>query len=408
MIPLIQNTLTTLYYLIGAYLLFNCSYILLFALAGHKKSPQPLTLVKQFRRFCILVPAYKEDTVILETAKAARAHTYRGPADVFVVADGLKPETVLTLKALGTQVIEVNFEKSTKGKALQTAMATIPANVYDVALVLDADNIMDHGLLEKVNSSFEEGFQVVQAHRTAKNMDTPFALLDACNEEINNQIFRKGHQALGLSAALIGSGMAFEFLYLKKLLEGIGEVAGEDKELDFRIVKDHKHVHYLHEAYIFDEKIANAQVFSSQRTRWISAQITSCQQHFLPSLVQLFKRPNFNFFNKGLQTLLLPRVLLLGTLTLLLGISFLTPHPADGIFYAFLLLAAGLALLISLPRRLYRKSLLQALVRLPAALFFMVLALFKIGKVKKSFIHTPHGHIASPLVLTMEQPKNLR
>jgi cellulose synthase/poly-beta-1,6-N-acetylglucosamine synthase-like glycosyltransferase len=396
MTTLIHLTLTALYYLTGAYLGFNCCYILLFALAGHKKSPRPLTRVTQFRRFCLLIPAYKEDQVILETARAARGHQYRGLADIFIVADGLQPATVLILKATGANVIEVNFEKSTKGKALQTAMATIAADAYEVALVLDADNIMDMGFLEKVNRAFEEGFQVVQAHRTAKNMDTPFALLDACNEEINNQIFRKGHQALGLSAALIGSGMAFEFPYLKKLLVGIGEVAGEDKELDFRLVKDRKSVHYLHEAYLFDEKIASAKVFAGQRTRWISAQLTSCQQHFLPSLLQLFKRPNINFFNKGLQTLLLPRVLLLGTLTLLLGVSFFTPDPGDAVFYAVLLLAAGMALLVSLPRRLYRKSLLQALVRLPAALFFMVLALFNIGKVKKSFIHTPHGPVLDP------------
>jgi cellulose synthase/poly-beta-1,6-N-acetylglucosamine synthase-like glycosyltransferase len=407
MMTLVQNLLTGLYYLTGAYLLFNCAYILFFALAGHTKSARPVSQAPGFRRFCILIPAYKEDAVILETAQSAMAHKYRGLFDVFVVADGLKPETVLAIKKTGARVIEVYFEKSTKGKALQTAMAAIPANVYASALVLDADNIMGQGFLEMLNNAFAEGFQVIQGHRTAKNTQTPFAFLDACNEEINNQIFRKGHQALGLSAALIGSGMAFDFLYLKKLLEDIGEVAGEDKELDFRIVRDRVHVHYLHQAYIFDEKVSHAKVFSGQRSRWISAQITSCRKHFLPSLEALFKHHNFSFFNKGLQTLLLPRILLLGALTLLLGLSCFSPNLADTIFYACLLLAAGLALLIALPRHLYRKSLLQALLRLPAALFFMVLALCNIGKVKKSFIHTPHGSPSPAMLLTFEQPENI-
>ncbi|MGV3638944.1 MAG: glycosyltransferase [Adhaeribacter sp.] len=388
---LAQNLISAFYYLLGAYLVFNCAYILFFALAGHRKSRPGLRQTATFRRFCLLIPAYKEDSVILDSTRAALAHPYRGWFEVVVVADGLKPATVLALQQAGARVIAVQFEKSTKGKALQAAMAALDARQYDLALVLDADNIMDHGVLEKVNLAFGAGCRVVQTHRTAKNTDTPFALLDACNEEINNQIFRQGHLALGLSAALIGSGMAFEFGYLKKLLEGIGEVAGEDKELDFRIARDQVKVHYLPQALVFDEKISSARVFSGQRSRWIAAQISSCRKHLLPSLLLLCTRRNFSYFNKGLQTLLLPRILLLGLLSLLLLVSFFTPGAGDSLLFGGLLLAAGLALLVALPRRFYRKNLLQALVRLPAALFFMVLALLRIGRVKKSFIHTPHG-----------------
>jgi hypothetical protein len=49
----------------------------------------------------------------------------------------------------------------------------------------------------------------VQGHRTAKNTNNSWAILDAISEEINNNIFRKGHRVLGLSSAIIGSGMAF-------------------------------------------------------------------------------------------------------------------------------------------------------------------------------------------------------
>jgi len=41
------------------------------------------------------------------------------------------------------------------------------------------------------------------------------ALLDGISEEINNNIFRKGHQTLGLSSALIGSGMALIMSFLE-------------------------------------------------------------------------------------------------------------------------------------------------------------------------------------------------
>lgn len=386
----IQILVTAFFSLIAAYLVFNMSYLLFFALAGLKKNQPVAGKARTLRKFCVLIPAYKEDVVIIETGKAAVKHQYDGEADVFVIADGLKPETISTLRANGVGVIEVSFEKSTKGKAMQTALANLPPNTYDIAMVLDADNIMGNNVLNKINLAFEEGFRVVQAHRTAKNLDTPFALLDACNEEINNQFFRKGHHAVGLSAALIGSGMAFEYSYLIKLLVGIGEVAGEDKEIDFRIVKDGVKVHYLHDAYVYDEKVANAAVFTGQRSRWIMAQIDCCRKYFGQGFVQLFRHGNFEFFDKVLQTLLLPRVLLMGVLTFMLAQSLLNPWGLSPVFWAALLFITGATLLVALPKRFYNRQLWQAIVRLPAVFFYMCLAMLKIRKTGKSFVHTPH------------------
>jgi hypothetical protein len=40
---------------------------------------------------------------------------------------------------------------------------------------------------------------VVQGHRAAKNTKD-FAMLDAISEEINNNIYSKGHRAIGMSS----------------------------------------------------------------------------------------------------------------------------------------------------------------------------------------------------------------
>lgn len=394
---LLALLLQSVSYLAALYLLFNCAYILYFAVAGHLARQPSLPPAKTWRRICVLIPAYREDVVIIETGKAARRHAYQGVHDVFVVADGLKPQTLAALKKLGVGTIEVSFEKSTKGKALQKAMDLLPEHAYDMALVLDADNIMAEGFLEQINDAFEAGHQVVQGHRTAKNLNTPFALLDACNEEINNQIFRKGHQAAGFSAALIGSGMAFRYAYLKQLLVNIGEVAGEDKELDFRIVKDQVPITYLDQALVYDEKVAQARVFAGQRSRWIAAQIDCAQKYFLPGFRELFRRGNTAFFDKVLQTLLLPRILLMGCLAGLLPVSWLNPYGPPPAFWAALLLTAGFSLLISVPARFYNARLLQAVVRLPLALWFMVVALLKARQARQTFVHTPHGQINHPL-----------
>lgn len=386
-LELISNTIL---YAIGVYLLLNCCYLLFFSFAGHKKSTSLLSAAKVKRKICVLIPAYRENEVILESSQAALQHSYSGEFDVCVIADGLKPETISILQQQGAKVIEVNFERSTKGKALLTALGILPSNEYDIAVVLDVDNIMGKNFLEEVNNAFDTGYKVVQAHRTAKNMETSFAFLDACNEEINNHIYRKGHFAVGLSSALIGSGMAFDYKYFKQLLTGIGETVGEDKELDFRIAKDQVKICYLNDVYVYDEKIENAQVFTQQRTRWIASQLEFLKKYAGEGVIQLFKG-NLEFCNKVVQAFLVPRMLLIGVLGLFFLLSIVIPFGPSVSFWAILLVMLSASLFIALPGRFYKdKRLWEAIVRIPYAVFCMCLALLRVNKTKASFLPTPH------------------
>jgi cellulose synthase/poly-beta-1,6-N-acetylglucosamine synthase-like glycosyltransferase len=389
---LFELILQSIAYIFGAFLLFNCAYLLFFSLAGHKKIKrlQELGAHDKFRRYCILIPAYQENVVILESAKAALQHAYRGKFDVVVIADGLEPQTVQTLKTLGSTVVEVSFERSTKGKALATALDTLPSHLYDAAIVLDVDNIMGKNFLEEVNKAFAAGYKVVQAHRTAKNTDSAFSLLDACNEEINNHIFRKGHFALGMSASLIGSGMAFHYDYFQKLLVGIGDTVGEDKEIDYRILKDQVKICYLDDVHVYDEKIENAQVFTRQRTRWLATQVEFVKKYTAEGVVQLFMKGNVEFFDKVLQSIILPRVLLAGVLGACFLVSLVVPFGPPALFWAALLAMYIAAMFIALPARLYNRQLGTALLRLPYAFICMCGALLKINRTKSSFLPTPH------------------
>lgn len=392
---LLLTILASVLYMVGIFLVLNVLYLLFFALAGHRRLaalPAP-PLAAAPRRMCVLMPAYRSDAVILETAPAARRHTYAGVAHVHVIADGLQPVTVQALRQQGIGVVEVVFEKSTKGKAMRAALDALPATDYDVAVVLDVDNVMAPGFLQQVNQAFAAGYRVVQGHRTAKNLDSPFAVLDACNEEINNHIYRQGHASLGMSAALIGSAMAFEYRYFGQLLHDIGDTPGEDKEMDFRILKAGLKIGYLPHAHVYDEKIPNSQAFTTQRTRWIAAQVEFLQKYFWEGPRQL-RQGNVEFFDKVLQTLLVPRILLLGLLGLLLLLALAGLPGPSPLFWAALLAGTAAALLLSLPGRLYNRQVGQALWHLPLALGSMVLALLQLKKAKTSFLHTPHAATA--------------
>ena len=121
----LESLLGITLYTLGIFLLLNCCYILFFSVAGLKKV-RPLDInVQHYRKFCILIPVYREDLVILETSNAAIQHQYAGSFDVVVIADGLQESTLNKIKSNGAKVIEVSFRKSTKGQALSVAVVEL-------------------------------------------------------------------------------------------------------------------------------------------------------------------------------------------------------------------------------------------------------------------------------------------
>lgn len=373
---------------------FFTLYLAVFALAGKlgKKSKIAPKNEKK-RRFAVFFPAYKEDAVIVSAAQNALTQAY--PADLFeviVIADGLKAETLQALKALPIQTVEVQFETSTKSKALNAAMQFLSSkydeNYFDVALVLDADNHLEPQFLSKINAAFDQGWRVVQGHRTAKNTDTTTALLDAVSEEINNHIFRLGHRALGFSCALIGSGMAFEYPLFKSLMADIQTTGGFDKELEMRLLSQNIKMEYVEDAYCYDEKVRNAEVFERQRTRWIAAQIKYLKHNFWAG-VRAFFQGNFDYADKVFQTLIPPRILLLGFSGIVWLLALLSQTLL--LLSTLQIVVLGTTLVMAIPATLRAQIGWKELESLPKLFFKFLVSFTKIKEAQKKFIHTPHG-----------------
>ncbi|MCG8465051.1 MAG: glycosyltransferase family 2 protein, partial [Xanthomonadales bacterium] len=321
--------------------------------------------------------------------------------DVVVIADSFEEVTLQKLKHLPIKLVEVSFEKSTKSKALNKAMEII-GDDYHIALVLDADNIMEYDFVEKINDAFNKGYKVVQGHRIAKNTNTPMAILDAISEEVNNHIFRKGHRVLGLSSALIGSGMAFDYRFFKSTMAKVNAVGGFDKELELKLLRDRNTIEYLHHAEVLDEKVQKTEVFANQRKRWLSAQFIYFKRFVGSGIKEFFLRGNVDFVDKVYQMVSPPRVLLLGLVMLITfgyllldllfeGHWFLVPSVT---WYATALITV-LAFFMAVPGKFYNAQTLKAILTLPKAFAVMFLSLFKLKGANKKFIHTQHGTVNS-------------
>ena len=368
------------------YVLFaiNILYLLVYSLASLRRDMPVPPSATRYKRFAILIPAYREDAVIHECVHSCLEQDY--PVDQFdivVISDHMKPETNASLSALPIRLVEVHFEHSTKSKALNAAMATI-GNNYDVALILDADNVIPYTYLNDVNDLYAcPGVEIVQTHRVAKNLN------DAMSEEINNTIFRLGHAKLGMSAALIGSGMAFRYDLFRDTMANIKAVGGFDRELELTLLYQGKYFHYLPETFVFDEKVQNTNDFSRQRRRWLSAQWHYCTV-FARFVFKAIASRNWDFCDKMFQQVSIPRLLLLGfTFFLAFICSFYNFFWSIKWWGIFLLLV--IALLAAVPRRFCTSRLAMAFQKLPYTFWLMVANIFKLRGANKRFIHTSHG-----------------
>ncbi|MBC7485466.1 MAG: glycosyltransferase [Cytophagaceae bacterium] len=370
-------------------LLINVCYFFVFAIAGKTGSVKVSAATSTYANMVVFIPAYKEDNVILHSAQAAVKQQYPSECySVVVIADHLLPETVAKLRQIPVEVIEVQFEKSTKIKSLNFAVSALKKS-YDNVVVLDSDNIMQDDFLFKLNRELQAGYRAVQGHRVAKNEDTDMSFLDAMSEEINNHLFRKGHSILGFSSALIGSAMAFEFSLFKRLIQGIHSV-GEDKELELALLKEKVKIAYVEDALVYDEKVQDMEVFGNQRRRWLASQLNIFSTYFFPSFIELFKRGNIDYFNKAFQSALIPRVLLLGFLTVMAFVSLFVPFVPSTFYWIALWLLYIITLMLAVPGRFYNRKLWNAVLRVPAVFLKMFLLLFRLKGAGKTFVHTPH------------------
>ncbi len=358
-------------------------YYLLFAIAGLFKHTPEIKPSSKMNRIAVLVPGFKEDTIIVNTALRALEQSYpRQFYEVVVLADSFRESTLRNLRKLEVTLLEVEFENSTKAKSLNFGLEHLSAHPPDLVVVLDSDNIMAPDFLQKVNAAYNSGMKIIQGHRTAKNKETPFALLDAINEEIGNSIFRRGHRVLGMSSATIGSAMAFEYNYYRHLMEGVLDTAGEDKVVELKILKERKTVHYLDDALVYDEKVSNGKSFSSQRRRWVGVQIDIFRKYHREGIRELILKGNLDYFDKIFQAFLIPKILLVGFL-FIMGSAGIAGF-VDAI-WVYLTCSYFGALLIAVPRRFYNWHLIKAVVNIPLAVVYMLRSVLTIRKSTATF-----------------------
>ena len=391
---LIFISLSILEISIFGYFFYVSTYNLLFSLFGLKRTKTHAEGHHNLNKVAILIPAYKEDQVIIQTVNMALKMDY--PIRLFkviVVADSLNEITLSLLRDLPIVVHEVNFQHSTKVKAIKSVLENVELDV-DFLIILDADNHVERDFLNKANDLYATGHQLVQGRRLIKNQVNQLTFLDDLSEQINNHINRKGATNMGASSSIAGSGFFVSLKLGKRIFMNLSSIGGFDKEFEIVALENGVKTVYNENLVIYDEKVESQEIFRQQRKRWISSQYSILRKYLKHGMNQLMAGNFVSFNSSVLRYLQLPRFINLVLFTLLIIVILLFKSSLIFPISLWLLvyLSFLISILIAIPKRFYSFRLLASLLYLPSVFVSMTLILFKLKGANKSFIHTPHSY----------------
>ena len=345
---------------------FSVAYQFFYSLMGGMfKRSDRYDESRKKHRFAILIPAYKDDTYILPTVESLLNQDYPVDCyDVMVISDQLHEETNRILFELPIQVLKVNFEgKSSKMKSVKEGVRQLPDGLYDLVLIMNADNTVKTDFLNLINDSYSSGSNAIQGHRIRLERSNNTSMLNAIADEINNCIYRAGHVNIGLSSTLNGSGMAFDCQWMKSIIEELNDYEDE-KAIEALLLQERIYVEYLDKAHVYANRKEGRRKFYNQRKNGIKTQYASLFSNILRLPEALLSR-NFDYADRILNWIAFPRTILLAVI---IGMGLITSYLnwMEGLKWWGLIMALLLAMAFAIPDYLVDHKFNKAIRSIPA------------------------------------------
>lgn len=364
-----MKLITTILGLIGT--LYGAWFVVIALLGGFRRPRLPKQAEAKIR-FAVLVPARNEAGVVGHLVGSLMRQDYpREKFDVIVIPNGCTDDTEGAAREAGAKVLPCTVKTHSKGDVLRFAFDKL-GQEYDAYCILDADNLAAPGFLRAANDAVCAGWEIVQGYRDSKNPSDSWVAGDtSLFFWLMNRFYNRARSALGMSAALNGTGI----ILTRSLVERLGwNVRSLTEDLEFTGIcaANGVKIGYLENAVVYDEQPVGLKDSMVQRRRWFSGTIQCLKLLFKP----LVKRHSlhcidmlFIFCGCVMQVV----CLIPGVLTVIQLLTALAR--GETTFGALILLAAGLGgaaylgcalfalVLCALERKLCAK-------RIPAILLF--------------------------------------
>lgn len=240
----------------------------LFGLRSRRNTADPAEPVTNFR---ILVPAHNEEALIADTIAAMQAVDY--PADRFeihVVADNCCDHTADLVRAGGGEAHERDdLANPGKGPALGWLIDRLPVRdgADDAFVLVDADTVVEPGLLRAFDRELRAGADVAQGHYAVRGDDEGGNVgFRAAALAVRHYVRPLGRTALGGSSGLYGNGMAFRESVARA--HRFSDHLVEDIELYVDLLLDGRPVAFAPDAEVRAEMPVDLDDAVTQNQRW--------------------------------------------------------------------------------------------------------------------------------------------
>lgn len=359
------------------YLLFliPVAYLFIYALASLMKYKNPYPPAKVQQKFLVLFSVLRNGKEVIESINYfLDTQIYpREKYDIAVAATQLSEEDLIALLQMPVNIVVPDREHCTKVYAIQQVMERYSPHEYDMIVIFNSDNRVVPNALELLNNAYYSGCDSIQAHRMTENLTTNTAILSAASEEINNNIFRKGHTKLGFSAALLGSGMAFDFEMFHRICPML---TGSDlaKAVEVKLLEENIYTEYMQEIICYSKKQEDTGGYSKERQRWLSAQYNSTFLA-LKRLPLAFLQGKWDYCNKLFQWLLPSRFLLIACI-IAATVCFTVIDWTLSLKWYVLLMMIIITFLMALPEGEINKRFKRAVWALPILIFSSIFSHF--------------------------------
>lgn len=256
-------------------------------------------------------------------------------------------------------------------------------NDFDLALVINSRNKLDINFLYHISLAYQNGKRIIQCHRIIKGLQTTRAKYIGITEEINSHIFRKGHVTLGLSASILGWGIAYDFKLLKQILSNAKKRKNNNlnKIVENEILQRGISISYLDKTHFYEQFSQNSFEFEQQRIKWMYS-----NKLYLKSVLSLFKKMNFktfnvNIINKLFQLILLPKPLFYTSIAIVMIIMsivnwFYNIEHSNLWSWLTIVTVNIISVTISIPKRFYERSYINFHQLIPKILSLISYAFF--------------------------------
>lgn len=290
-------------YILGVAFLFYAGYYLITSIGIFKKRKRVTNNNDDKKNFfAVIIAARNEENVIGNLIDSLKKQSYPSKYfDIYVIVNNCTDNTALVAEKAGAKVISCTEKVSTKGEVLKYTFDLFRNNnKIDAYAIFDADNVVHHDFLTKMNDMINSGYSVAQGFRDTKNIsDNWLTSSYAILYYFQSLFLNESRYNMGRSSFLNGTG----FVIKKEVIDKHGfnpKTVTEDVEFTAMCAINNEKIGFATEAITYDEQVDNFDVSWKQRKRW-SFGTMECLREYFPTLLKKgIKERNFECFDVGL------------------------------------------------------------------------------------------------------------